>query len=549
MILKALLLTLVGIFGNCSHKFLGDGMFNRPLVVATLTGLVLGDFQTGLIMAGTLELTWMGVMYLGLSMPSDVTGGAIIGTAFAILSGSDVSVALALSIPAGILCAYVTTACDVLASFVVHKADKYAAMGQIEKVNMIHVGTGIGQAILSSSVIFIAITLGTEKMSWLVERLPESVMNGLNVVSGLLPALGFAMLINIMWDSRFIAFLFIGFVMAVYLEMPIMAVAVLAISTAIVYYFLSADKQEKELSEEELFGDGTDMILENAEELPDESNNSIVSSEKHVTTKDLRTIFWRSFFHEASFNAERMQALGYEFALSKLLKKLYGDDERAFCEACQRHVEFFNVTVQINNFPLGIVAAMEEKNANSKEKNLGATISAVKSSLMGPMSAIGDTFFWGCFRIIAASVGGALCLSGNPFGPIVFLVLFNIPNILVRWFGLKLGYKLGENFMDIMGEGGVFQRLTEAAYIIGLTVVGAMIADYVWMSFGLEFAIGESVIVIQEILDEIFLGLPGLIGTLLIAWLMRKKNVKPVLIILVILVIGIVFGISGILVA
>ena len=64
-----------------------------------------------------------------------------------------------------------------------------------------------------------------------------------------------------------------------------------------------------------------------------------------VTKSDLRTIFWRSFCHEASYNAERQQALGFAFTLTKLLKKLYKDDKEAYVEACKRHTEFFNLTV------------------------------------------------------------------------------------------------------------------------------------------------------------------------------------------------------------
>ena len=151
-----------------------------------------------------------------------------------------------------------------------------------------------------------------------------------------------------------------------------------------------------------------------------------------VTKSDLRTIFWRSFCHEASYNAERQQALGFAFTLTKLLKKLYKDDKEAYVEACKRHTEFFNLTVQITNFVVGIVTALEEKNAKSQDKNMGPTISAVKSALMGPLAPIGDTFFWGCFRIVAASVGATLALKGNLLGPVLFVLMFNIPHLLVR---------------------------------------------------------------------------------------------------------------------
>lgn len=261
-------------------------------------------------------------------------------------------------------------------------------------------------------------------------------------------------------------------------------------------------------------------------------------------------MFWRTFCHEASYNAERQQALGFEFSLTKVLKKLYQDDKDAYCEACKRHTEFFNCTSQVVSFPVGVVLAMEEKNANSKEKNLGPAISAVKSALMGPMSAIGDTFFWGCFRVVSASVGATLCMEGNVLGPIVFVILYNVPNILTHWFGVTLGYKLGENFMEYSRIRTVcFKRLHGKRHIVlGLTVVGAMTAGYINMTFGLQMTIGESVVSLQSIFDDILLKLPALALTLIIAWLMRKKNVKAAIVIICLVAIGLLCGAFGILV-
>lgn len=244
MVVQAFLLALVGVFSYSSNKFFGDSMLNRPLVTASLTGLILGDFQTGLVMAGTLELTWMGIMYLGLSMPSDVTAGAIIGTAFAILSGSDVSMALTISVPAGILCAYISTGFNVVMSLAMHKADEYAAKGNLKGINAIHVGLGMAKSIGMSAVIFFAVLLGTDAVSAAVNMIPENVMNGFNVVTGILPGLGFAMLINIMWDTRFLPFYFIGFVLAVYFGANIMAVTVLAVAFA-AFRLLTSKKEEE----------------------------------------------------------------------------------------------------------------------------------------------------------------------------------------------------------------------------------------------------------------------------------------------------------------
>ena len=243
MIVQACLVTLVALLAYSSNKFLGDSMVNRPLVTATLTGLVLGDLQAGLIMAGTLELTWMGIMYLGLSMPADVAAGAIIGTAYSILSGADVSVALTISIPSGMLCAYVATAVEVAISFWMPKVDKYAAEGNIAGINRVHIGAGIIKALLTSSIIFLAVAFGVDIIGNVVNVIPEYILNGLNVVAGLLPALGFAMLLIIMWDKKFLPFYCIGFVLVVYFKADIMSLTVLAVAIA-VYRFLNTAESE-----------------------------------------------------------------------------------------------------------------------------------------------------------------------------------------------------------------------------------------------------------------------------------------------------------------
>lgn len=272
----------------------------------------------------------------------------------------------------------------------------------------------------------------------------------------------------------------------------------------------------------------------------------MTTTEKKITKKDFITVYWRAMFHEASFTWERMQALGMAYTLTPILKKFYGDDPEEFKKACLRHTQFFNVTVQICNFIVGIVMALEEQNANGEE-DLDTLICTAKTALMGPMSAIGDTFFWGTFKIIATSVGCAMCMDGNPFGVFAFILLYNVPHWSLRWILLKLGYSIGGNFVEFLSSGGVIDRLTKAAYIIGLSVSGAMTANYIAVSTPLKFMIAGSEVVLQEILDSILLGALPLTAVFLFAYLMRVKNIKPMTLMLVALVIGYVLGFLGIL--
>ena len=185
--------------------------------------------------------------------------------------------------------------------------------------------------------------------------------------------------------------------------------------------------------------------------------------DKKVNLKDLKKVFWRSFLIECSYNSERMHNLGYIYSLTPVLKKVYKDDREGMSGALQRHVEFYNATPQIEPCIIGIVSALEEQNAQSGNQ-MGTIVSAVKAGLMGPMSVIGDTlFFTSGFRIIAVSVGAAMCAAGNPLGLLLYFLIFNIPHYIVRYWGVTRGYKLGSNFIDMVIESGLLKKVTDVA--------------------------------------------------------------------------------------
>jgi mannose/fructose/N-acetylgalactosamine-specific phosphotransferase system component IID len=200
-----------------------------------------------------------------------------------------------------------------------------------------------------------------------------------------------------------------------------------------------------------------------------------------VTKSDMRKTFWRSFPLQGCFNYERMQNVGFCYSMIPVLKRLYPEKEEAR-EALKRHLSFFNTTPQVVSFITGACVALEEENKKSKEGFDIESITALKAALMGPIAGIGDSFFWGTFRIIAAGVGCGLASKGSLLGAVLFLLIFNIPHYLVRYYGLKLGYKSGITFIETAQSSGMIQILTNCAKIIGLCVVGAMIASMVAFS-------------------------------------------------------------------
>ena len=272
----------------------------------------------------------------------------------------------------------------------------------------------------------------------------------------------------------------------------------------------------------------------------------MTSETKVLNKRDLMKVFWRSFTMEWTWNYERQANLGYGFAMVPILEKLYKDKPEEKAEALQRHLEFFNTTPHVSTLILGISSAMEEQNSAQEDFDT-SSINNVKVGLMGPLAGIGDSLLWGTLRIIATGIGTSLALQGNILGPILFLLIFNIPHIILRYICMMGGYKLGAGFLSKMQQGGLMDKVTYGASIVGLMSIGAMIATMVTVNIPLSYVEGDSAIVIGDILNGIIPGIIPLLFTGFIYWLVTKKKMKTTVALLLILVIGIIGSLTGIL--
>lgn len=273
------------------------------------------------------------------------------------------------------------------------------------------------------------------------------------------------------------------------------------------------------------------------------SNNASESNQVKITKNDLKKIFLRGFALEYSWNYERQQNMGYCYAMLPAIKKLYTKKEEQI-EAVKRHMEFFNTTPYVSPLILGISTAMEESNANNEDFDT-ASINSVKASLMSPLAGIGDSLFWGTLRVIATGVGTSLALQGNILGPILFLLLFNIPQLIVRYVCMISGYNLGTKFLEKIESSGLMPKLTYGASIIGLMIIGAMIPGMVSVKIAGIMGSGDSAVEIQKIIDGIMpyilpLGLTTIIYSLL------QKKLKVIYILIGLMALGIIGTFFGI---
>lgn len=279
------------------------------------------------------------------------------------------------------------------------------------------------------------------------------------------------------------------------------------------------------------------------------SNDAAVQTadERKLTKQDLNRVAIRSLGMEWDWNYERQMNMAFCYSMLPVIKKLYPnkDDQVA---AMQRHLEFFNTTPHMSTLILGITAAMEEQNASDPDFET-ESINNVKVSLMGPLAGIGDSFIWGTLRIIATGVGVSLAAQGNILGPLLFLLLFNIPAQGLRFYLMHAGYKLGSGFLAKVQESGLMDILTYGASVLGLMVIGGMTAENVAITVPLVIGSGETATTLGDICNTIMPGLLPLAFTLLMYWLVSKKNVKTTMLLVALVVIGLVgsfFGILGV---
>lgn len=266
-----------------------------------------------------------------------------------------------------------------------------------------------------------------------------------------------------------------------------------------------------------------------------------------ITKKDLRSLYLRSWTIMCSWNYERQMHMGFMFGMAPILDKLYKNKPEEKKAAYRRHMEFFNCTPQMTGFIMGLAASMEEQNVKSEDGTFQAdSISMVKTSLMGPFSGIGDSFFQGTLRIITFGIGLSFAQQGSVLGPILAVLLFAIPSILLGYYGTVLGYESGNKYLAKLYQEGIMDRVMQFASIVGLAVVGGMVASMVSITTPLTFTTGGTELVLQDMLDSIIPKLLPLAFTLGIYGLIQKK-VNTNVLLLGIVICGIILGALGIL--
>ncbi len=520
---QALLIALAAYLGS-STWFFGVGYFTvyRPLIGGTIVGLVLGDVVTGMKLGAAINAIYLGFISTGGSLPSDLIFAGYIGTALGMVAGLDAPTALSLVVPLGLLGSGIWFFRMSVDSLFVHWADTFARRGSTRGVAAANVWPGqILLLLLYGIPAFVIVYYGSGAVESVIGAVPPKLVEGLAMVGGMLPAIGIGMLLDYMARWRLVPFFLLGFLLAVYLELPMLVIALVGLIAAVLHVQYSG-------------------VLETAS-APDKAASPQLpppSERRLVTRRDMLGAWfrWLTFSHSC-YNYERLQGLGFAHSMTPIISRLYKTRED-IAAALQRHLVFFNTEPNVGAVVHGVTVAMEEQRANGATQITDDAINSVKSGLMGPLAGIGDSMTQGLITPTLLALGIGLAQQGNLAGPILYVLLASAAIVGISYFTWMQGYRWGRTAVQRILEAGLLQPLTEGATVLGLTVVGALTATVVQLSTKLAITVGPQTVLLQtDVLDRILKGLLPLSLTVLVWWLLKRKK-SPLAVILVVFAVG-----------
>lgn len=252
-----------------------------------------------------------------------------------------------------------------------------------------------------------------------------------------------------------------------------------------------------------------------------------------LSTEDLRKVSLRYMFGaQLGWNYERMMNVAYVRAIYPALKKLY-KDKKELKTVLQSEMQFYNTSPFLSAFIIGIDLALQAEDG-SKSKD---AVAAIKTSMMGPFAAVGDSLFGAVIPTIFGSLAAYMGLEGNPLGVLLWLIVAVIVLVL-RYFELPIAFSQGKKLVSSLG--GLLKDLTESATLLGIVVVGGLIPSVIKVGVPFKLVIGDKKLSFQtEMLDPIMPAIVPVTLVLLAYYLLSKKSLNSNKVIWIFLVLSI----------
>ena len=266
----------------------------------------------------------------------------------------------------------------------------------------------------------------------------------------------------------------------------------------------------------------------------------MTKSNYKLTKEDFKQINRRSLFtFQLGWNYERMQGSGYLYTILPQLRKLYGDNSPELKEMMKTHTQFFNTSNFFNTIVTGMDLAIEEKEGIDGKD----TVSGLKAGLMGPFAAIGDSIFAALIPTIFGALAANMAINGNPTGIFIWIIA-QIAVMIFRCKQLEFAYREGISLVTTMQHR--LTALTDAATLLGVFMVGALVATMINVKLSWAPSIGDVTLNMQNNLDMI---LPRLLPAGIVAaiyWMLGKKNMTSTKAIFIVLVVCVALSALGV---
>lgn len=504
------------LLGGCYWMYvneIGSGfnyaVFCYPSTACLWYGLILGDVKTALLCGGTIAPLFLGYAAVGAIVSTDKGAAGLIPTAAVICYGMDINVALALSVPVGLLFSQMHILKRTIGSWYIRRAEHIIEHGCDGK--KLFLNGVLLPSLVKVALFWVPMTLicyfALQTFSAFMDQIPAWLQSGLAAVGGVLPALGMGLLLNGMGEKRLLPFFFAGYFLAKYTGLDNIALLMIALFIAWMY----TNSIEREAPEAE---------LEDDEDTP--------KIQPVLTKKDIVGAYFRwASFNEVPSSYERHMGYGILMSFYPCLKKLYKDRPEELKDACMRHLSYFNTEQFCGACVPGAALAMEEQKALGAPIS-GEAIESVKVGLMGPFAGIGDTINWVTLSPLYQAFFIPYVLEGHIWAAVAPML---IQVCLITAEGLLLfpfGYRLGTRAAATILSSGKLKTFFKFIGVLGMFMIGALSAGLINVTTPITFMSGENVQTVQGILDSIIPGILSLLVVLFVYWFLEKKGRKAV---------------------
>jgi len=259
-IFQALIITAVVWMITWADAWYAYPMINTPLVLCPIIGLILGDLQTGIVAGATLQLIFLGVMSIGGTLPADASLGSVIGTAFAITMGQSIETALTFAVPIAVLGSMFTLVKYIINGLFNPYVEKLCEKGDAKGLERIHLFISFAPDLPKMIVLFVALAYGTGFAQGIIDAVPVNVQSGLDYATNLMPAVGIALLLRMMWSKKMAVYFFLGVILVSFFKIPLIAVACVGVIIAVIMIMNDKKGMVQEVAttkgaEEDMFND------------------------------------------------------------------------------------------------------------------------------------------------------------------------------------------------------------------------------------------------------------------------------------------------------